>query len=91
VLAGSLLPMLDVKAKMTLDLEGTRFKYPAAKDTKIREIFDESPTRFYQRLSVILDDPAALAYDAQLVNRLRRLREVRQRQRRAGHRQSAQI
>jgi ABC-type antimicrobial peptide transport system ATPase subunit len=69
--------VLTVKEKMTLDLEGTRFKYAGAKEQRIREIFNETPTRFYQRLNRILDDPAALAYDAPLVNRLRRLRDLR--------------
>lgn len=69
--------MLSVKDKMTLDLEGTRFKYAGAKDQAIHEAFGETATRFYQRLNAILDDPAALAYDAPLVNRLRRLRDLR--------------
>lgn len=69
--------MLTVKDKMTLDLEGTRFKYAGAKDQAIHETFGETATRFYQRLNRILDDPAALAYDAVLVNRLRRLRDQR--------------
>jgi hypothetical protein len=73
--------MLSVKDKMTLDLAGTRFKYAGAMEAAIRERFSESTTRFYQRLGVLLDDPAALTYDAQLVNRLRRLRDQRQRQR----------
>lgn len=68
---------------MTLDLAGQWFKYAGAKEQAIRELFSESATKFYQRLNVLLDDPAALTYDAQLANRLRRLREARQMQRSA--------
>jgi hypothetical protein len=74
---------LTVRDKMTLDLEGTRFKYAGAKEAAIRERFSESPTRFYQRLARILEDPDAVAYDAQLVNRLRRIRDQRVAQRTA--------
>jgi hypothetical protein len=61
----------------------TRFEYAGAREAAIRDLFGESSTRFYHRLNAILDDPAALAYNAVLVNRLRRLRDLRQRQRHA--------
>ncbi len=73
--------MLSVKAKMTLDLAGQRFTRPGGKEAAIRELFGESPNRFYQRLDVLLDNRAAMAYDAPLVKRLRRLRDLRMRQR----------
>jgi hypothetical protein len=76
--------MLSVRDKMTLDLAGRRFKYPGAKEAAIRETFNESTTKFYQRLSVLLEDPAALAYDAQTVNRLVRLRDRRREARSVG-------
>lgn len=69
--------MLTVKETMTLDLERTWWRYPAVKDTKVRELFGETPTRYYQRLLALLERPEAAAYDAQTVNRLRRLREKR--------------
>ena len=73
--------MLSVKAKMTLDLAGQRFTHPGGKEAAIRELFGESPNRFYQRLDVLLDSSAAMAYDAPLVKRLRRQRDLRTRQR----------
>lgn len=36
-----------------------------------------TPTAYFHRLNAILDNPAALEYDPQLVNRLLRLREAR--------------
>jgi len=75
--------MLSVKAKMTLDLAGRRFTYPGAKEAAIRDLFGESSTRFYERLDVLLDSRAAMAYDAALVRRLRRVRELRLRHRSA--------
>lgn len=75
--------MLTVKETMTLDLERTWWRHPAVKDSRILELFGETPTRYYQRLHALLDHPEAAAYDAQTVNRLRRLREQRAAQRTA--------
>lgn len=47
------------------------------KDTAILERFGDMPARHAQRLDALLDHPAALAYDAQTVNRLRSLRDAR--------------
>jgi len=73
--------MLTVKDTMTLDFERQWWKYPAVKETKIRDLFGESPTRYFQRLNVLIDTPEALAYDPMTVKRLQRLREQRRRQR----------
>jgi uncharacterized protein DUF3263 len=48
-----------------------------AKERAIRERLGISPTRYYQLLNVLLDDPRALAHDPVTVNRLRRRREAR--------------
>lgn len=72
---------LSVKDTMTLDFERKRFKYQGAKEAQIREIFGETSTRYAQRLNALVDRPEALAYAPTTVNRLRRLREARQRQR----------
>lgn len=69
--------MLTVKDTMTLDFESRRWKYAGAKEALIREVFTESATRYYQRLAVLIDTPAAEAYAPQLVHRLRRLRDAR--------------
>ena len=68
---------LSVKDAMTLDLERRRFKYAGAKDAAIRDLFSESPTRYYQRLNAVIDSAAAWEHDPALVKRLRRLREAR--------------
>lgn len=62
-----------------LTFERQRWKYAGAKEQAIRDRFEVSPTRHYQRLNVILDKPEAMTFDAQLVKRLRRLRTARQR------------
>lgn len=36
-----------------------------------------TPTRYYQRLNKLLDDPAALAYSPTVVRRLQRIRSQR--------------
>ncbi|WP_059006185.1 DUF3263 domain-containing protein [Streptomyces specialis] len=48
-----------------------------AKERAIRERLGISPTRYYQLLNALLDDPRALAHDPVTVNRLRRLRDSR--------------
>ena len=70
--------MLTVRDKMTLDLEARRFKYMAAKDAVVRDLFSETPTRYYQRLNTLLGRPEALAYAPTLVRRLQRLQATRQ-------------
>jgi hypothetical protein len=66
-----------------LDFERAWWKYAGAKEQAIRETFNCSSTRHYQRLNAIIDLDAALAYDPLLVRRLRRLRDARARQRSA--------
>lgn len=66
-----------------LDLERQWWKYPGAKETRIRERFDMSATRYYQVLNALIDRPEALAADPMLVRRLLRMRAGRQAQRSA--------
>jgi len=66
----------------TLEFERQWWKHPGAKEAAIRETFDESPVRFYQRLNALIDTPEAVAYDVLLVKRLQRLRHRRIRARR---------
>ena len=54
-----------------------------AKEQAVRELFDMSPTRYYQVLNALMDKPEALAVDPLLIKRLRRLRTSRQRTRAA--------
>ena len=52
-----------------------------AKEEAIRRELGVAPTAYYQLLSQLIDDPAAIAYDPMLVKRLQRQRASRHRQR----------
>jgi hypothetical protein len=60
-----------------LEFERMWWKYPGAKHGEVLTRFGMSATRYYQVLGWILRQPEAVAYDAQLVQRLRRLQEQR--------------
>lgn len=64
-----------------LEFERLRWKHAGAKEEAIRDRFEMSSTRYSQVLLHLISQPAALEYDAQLVNRLRRIRDGRRRQR----------
>ena len=64
-----------------LSFERQWWRQAGAKETAIRDRFGVPPTRYYQVLNALVDRPAALAVDPLLVQRLRRLRTARQRQR----------
>ena len=66
-----------------LAFERQWWKYAGAKELAVRERFDMSGTRYYQLLNALIDRPEALAHDAMLVKRLRRMRQTRQRARSA--------
>lgn len=57
-----------------LDFERQWWRRAGAKEQAIRDLFDMSPTRYYQALNALLDIPEAHEYDAVLVKRLQRLR-----------------
>ncbi|OEU86713.1 hypothetical protein DB35_23930 [Streptomyces abyssalis] len=59
-----------------LAVERRGWSGPGAKERAIREQLDMSPTRYYQLLNALLDDPRALAHDPVTVNRLRRRRDA---------------
>lgn len=65
---------LDELDRQILALENLQWKYQGAKEMEIRRRLNLSPTRYYQRLNVLLDSRAALAHDPMLVARLRRQR-----------------
>lgn len=60
-----------------LALERQSWPGPGAKERAVRERLGITPTRYYQLLNALLDDPRALAHDPVTVNRLRRLRDER--------------
>ncbi|MET0865227.1 MAG: DUF3263 domain-containing protein [Nakamurella sp.] len=66
-----------------LAFERQWWQYAGAKEQAIKEMFSLSPTRYYQVLNEVIDNPAALAEDPLLVRRLRRLRTSRQKARSA--------
>jgi Protein of unknown function (DUF3263) len=66
-----------------LAFERQWWKYAGAKEEAIRRQFGISPTAYYQLLSRLIDEPAALAADPMLVKRLQRQRASRRRQRAA--------
>jgi hypothetical protein len=76
-------PELNERDLQILDFERQWWQYAGAKEAAIREQFDLSAIRYYQRLNWIIDQPQALDHDPLLVKRLRRTRLARQRLRSA--------
>ncbi|GAA3050403.1 hypothetical protein FHS39_000928 [Streptomyces olivoverticillatus] len=68
---------LSERARAVLALERQSWSGPGAKERAVRERLGITPTRYYQLLNALLDDPRALAHDPVTVNRLRRVREAR--------------
>ena len=64
-----------------LGFERQWWRRAGAKETAIRDLFDTTPTRYYQALNALVERPEALAVDPLLVRRLRRLRTARRRTR----------
>lgn len=65
------------RAVLDFERECPFWRWQGAKENAVRERFGVSLTRYVQRVNALLSDPAAEAYDAQTVRRLRRLRERR--------------
>lgn len=68
---------LAEREREMLAFERRWWRQAGAKEQAIRDTFGLSPTRYYQQLNRLLEQPAALAYDPVLVGRLRRLRAAR--------------
>jgi len=77
---------LSQRSRDIIDFERTWRAVPGTKAQAIRDRFGMSDSRYYQLLNALLDDPAAMAYDAVTVGRLRRVRAARTRRRGTGHR-----
>ena len=73
-------PLTD-RDRAILDFERGWWLLPSSKAAAIRDRLDLSPTRYYQVLNRLIDDPAALAHDPLVVHRLRRTRAARRRAR----------
>jgi hypothetical protein len=78
---------LGEREQAVLAFERQWWRHAGAKEEAIRRQFGVGPTAYYQLLSRLLDDPAAIAYDPMLVKRLQRQRASRRR-RRSGDRLS---
>jgi hypothetical protein len=72
---------LAERDRSVLAFERRWWRHAGAKEEAIRREFGVGPTAYYQLLSRLLDDPAALAYDPMLVKRLQRQRASRRRRR----------
>ena len=74
-------PGLDELTRAVLEFERAGSWPGRAKGRVIRERLGITPTRYHQLLVGAIDRPEALAFDAMLVRRLRRLRDARRRTR----------
>lgn len=74
---------LTQREREILAFERQWWKYPGLKEQAIHELFNVSPTRYYQLVNRLIDKREALEADPMLVKRLRRLRSGRQRARSA--------
>jgi epoxyqueuosine reductase QueG len=74
---------MDERDREILDFERQWWEYAGLKESAIRERFEMSALRYYQRLNWIIDLPQAMDHDPLLVRRLRRARLARQRHRSA--------
>ncbi|MDR1185931.1 MAG: DUF3263 domain-containing protein [Bifidobacteriaceae bacterium] len=72
----------DVERRVLM-FERQHWCYEGSKETAIRDLFDMEPTRYYELLTRLIDTDEALAFDPQLVKRLRRQRLERHRARSA--------
>lgn len=68
---------LSDRDQAILEFERLTWSYLGAKEAAIREQFGMSFVRYAQVLSRLVDQPAAMAYDAVTVKRLQRLRDRR--------------
>ena len=76
---------LGEREQGVLAFERHWWRHAGAKEEAIRRQFGVGPTAYYQLLSRLIDDPAAMAHDPMLVKRLQRQRASRRR-RRSGRR-----
>lgn len=67
----------DSEGQRLLAFERQWWQGPGAKEQAIRDLFGVTPTRYYQLLGQLIDQPEALAYDPVTVKRLRGLRDRR--------------
>jgi hypothetical protein len=74
---------LSPRDRRILALERQWFCNAGSKEAEISRQFGMTPTRYFQILNGLIDDPRAMRESPQVVARLRRLRLARRRTRRA--------
>jgi Protein of unknown function (DUF3263) len=77
---------LSARDRAILDFERTWRQLRGPKEVAIREHFNISPSRYYEVLSTLLEDPEALSYDPLTIKRAQRVRNQRRRVRMEGRR-----
>jgi len=70
---------LSDRDRAILEFEKTWWRFEGAKHEAIRGAVPPVPTRYYQVLNGLLDDPAALAEEPVVVRRLQGQRQARRR------------
>ncbi|MGD7001509.1 DUF3263 domain-containing protein [Corynebacterium halotolerans] len=75
------MPELDDFDARLLDFEEHAPRSLGAKEEAIRKQLGISPVRYYQRLNLLIDAPAAMAEHPVLTARLRRIRDQREQER----------
>ncbi|RNE50059.1 DUF3263 domain-containing protein [Corynebacterium alimapuense] len=81
------MPDLSESDARLLDFEERSPRSAGIKEEAIRARLGMSPVRYYQRLNVLIDVPAAMAAHPSLTARLRRIRD-RRAEERAGTKES---
>jgi hypothetical protein len=77
---------LTDRDRAILDFERGWWLLPSSKGAAVRDRLDLSPTRYYELLNRLIDDPDALIHDPLVVHRLRRDRARRRQARVEGRR-----
>lgn len=72
---------LTDRDKAILDFEGCWRTTPGSKESRIRERFELSTTRYYEILAELIDSPAAYEHAPLVIKRLQRQRDRRRRDR----------
>jgi hypothetical protein len=68
---------LTEREQQILQFEKQWWRFEGAKQQAIRSQLHLTPTRYYQLLNGLLDDPAALSAEPVVVRRLQRQRQAR--------------
>ena len=63
--------MLSDTDRAMIDLAGEFWRHEALREAAMRERFDLTPTRFWQRVNTLIELPEALMHSPIVVNRLR--------------------